>query len=654
MSRQPPFLDYLRAGLSCIPIRPDGSKAPCVPSWKEYTKRLPTEAEAGEWAAMHQGIAIIGGAVSGNLEILDVDEPTLARPLIDAVKSQDPGLVDKLCFVRTPRRNESGQGGCHLIYRCERPVGGNLKLAMSEPEPELDADGNHRMHPTTGEPIRKPRTLLETRGEGGYALTVGCSPDCHPTGNLYEHAHGPALTELETLTAAERETLHKAARTFDRSIADVHVEPPVRGYERSGPGESPGDAFNARSTWPEVLEPHGWQLIGESGGLKRWRRPGKATGFSATTGLISKAGNELLTVFSTNAYPFEGVNAAGRAGVTYSRFAAYALLNHNGSFEDAAKALVKLGYGTPAAKHEQPGRVLKTTVASEEKRYLEMLAAGKAELISLGVPMLDDALGGGVERGEMVVLGGLTSHGKSVCGLQALRATVETVGHAVLVSHEMSGMAVAKRMIASRTRRESRDWWEHTGELARDSATYWDIASQLFLLESCREIDAIEKEIKAIAAEYELAMIVIDHAQLTIGKGNSRYEQLTDASGRFKQLAVKHNCVALVLSQLNRDAAKSGELESHHIKESGALEQDADVVILVKWPWKSDPARCKDPAAYKFKITKNRNRPIVSWNVDATFNPSRQTIQGATSRRGPEPHYGSTEPWRRDDTEEDW
>lgn len=649
MNQSPPFLDYIRAGLSVIPIRADATKAPAVPAWKQYSKRLPTEEEAEHWAQRHQGIAIIGGGVSANLEILDIDEPTLARPLIDAVKSQDLGLVEKLCFVRTPRRNESGQSGCHLIFRCETPVGGNLKLAMSEPEPEVDSDGKPVTNPTTGKQNKKPRCLLETRGEGGYALTVGCSPACHETGNLYEHVHGPALTGLATLSTAERDTLHAVAATFDRSIAEVHVEPEVRGYERSGPGESPGDAFNQRSTWPEVLEPHGWQAVGESGGLKRWRRPGKAIGYSATTGLLSKLGNELLTVFSTNAFPFEGVNPAGRSGVTYSRFAAYAVLNHSGDFQEAGKALVKLGYGTPATKHEQAARVLKTTVASEEKRYLEMLASGKAELISLGVSLVDEALGGGVERGEMVVLGGLTSHGKSVCGLQALRSTVETVGHAVLVSHEMSGFAIAKRMIASRTRLESREWWEHTDELARDSKTYWEVASNLFLLESCREIGQIEKEIERIVAEYEIAMIVIDHAQLTTGKGSSRYDQLTDASGRFKQLAVKHNCVVLVISQLNREASKSEEIEAHHIKESGAIEQDADVVILVKWPWKSDPKKCRDPGVYQFKIAKNRNRPIISWSVDATFDAPRQTIGEPT-----ESQYGGTEPWGREDREEDW
>ncbi len=184
-------------------------------------------------------------------------------------------------------------------------------------------------------------------------MTVGCAPECHETGNLYEHVGGPPLTELSVLTESERKTLHAVARSFDHGIGNAHVDEPVPGYERSKPGESPGDAFNQRATWEEILA--GWQPVGESGGIKRWRRPGKAAGYSATTGIRSKAGNDLLTVFSTNAFPFEGVTPEGRPGVTYNKFSAYALLNHDGDFKAAAKGLVTKGYGTPSKNGKRKG-----------------------------------------------------------------------------------------------------------------------------------------------------------------------------------------------------------------------------------------------------------------------------------------------------------
>ena len=58
----------LVAGLSLVPIKLDGSKAPLV-AWKEFQKRLPTEAERAEWfRQVDYGIALICGAVSGNVD----------------------------------------------------------------------------------------------------------------------------------------------------------------------------------------------------------------------------------------------------------------------------------------------------------------------------------------------------------------------------------------------------------------------------------------------------------------------------------------------------------------------------------------------------------------------------------------------------------
>jgi hypothetical protein len=84
-------------------------------------------------------------------------------------------------------------------------------------------------------------------------------------------------------------------------------------------------------------------LPSTAGEVTYWRRPRKdGAGWSATTGACeSKAGKQLFYVFSSNAAPFE-------AGTPYSKFGAYALLNHGGDFGAAAKALAGLGYGAPS------------------------------------------------------------------------------------------------------------------------------------------------------------------------------------------------------------------------------------------------------------------------------------------------------------------
>jgi len=111
--------------------------------------------------------------------------------------------------------------------------------------------------------------------------------------------------------------------------------PGVRGGD--GPRGRPGDDFGARSDWREVLEPHGWRRVAERGGEGYWCRPGKARGVSATTGY---AGGASLYVFSSNAPPFA-------PGESYSKFAAYALLEHGGDFARAVQALAARGFGRP-------------------------------------------------------------------------------------------------------------------------------------------------------------------------------------------------------------------------------------------------------------------------------------------------------------------
>ncbi len=99
-----------------------------------------------------------------------------------------------------------------------------------------------------------------------------------------------------------------------------------------------GDDLNARADWPEILQPHGWSIDKElSNGEVRWNRPGKTIDHGATTGH-----NKGLHVFtdSDDAAPFQ-------KGGNYSKFEAYALLNHGGDHKEAAKALGRQGYGRP-------------------------------------------------------------------------------------------------------------------------------------------------------------------------------------------------------------------------------------------------------------------------------------------------------------------
>jgi hypothetical protein len=311
---------YLAAGISIIPIRNDGSKAPAITAWNPYTVSLPAATEVKYWFDRDDppGIAIIGGRVSGNLECLDFDAHAdeIFVAWCSLVEAEAPGLIARLCVTRTPKP------GFHVRYRCtDFAVPGNTKFA-------IDADSK--------------TVLIETRGEGGYALAPGSPAKCHETGRRYSHHSGPPLPNLPTITVDEREVLVRCACSFNRAPR-LDPEPDSTSFK----SEIPGDAYNKRGPdWGDILGPAGWECAGQHGEMRYWRRPGKTgRGWSATTGVKNRTGVELMCVFSANAEPFPGPND-GRACSTHTKFSAIAYLHHGGDHALAAKALAEQGFGT--------------------------------------------------------------------------------------------------------------------------------------------------------------------------------------------------------------------------------------------------------------------------------------------------------------------
>ncbi len=317
---------YVDAGLSVIPIdAQEPSKSPDprrIRSWQTYQVRLPRPDELRAWYERGGpfGLAVIGGGVSGRdrghgLEIIDIDTLELAAPWLEKVEEQVPGLTQRLVMVQSPRP------GRHVYYRC-RQFGGSQKLACA---------------PAAGDRPTK-NTLIELKAEGGYCLVCPSPRRCHPRNGLYRLFDGsPDLTQVPVITPEQRAVLLEAARSFNRWTVHEPKQshPPTRTVRPDG--KRPGDDFERRASWADILVPHGWVLVRRRGEIEDWRRPGKDDGISATS---DYAGSGLLYVFSTNGFPFE-------EGRGYSKFSAFAALNHNGDYGKAAQALKEKGFGPP-------------------------------------------------------------------------------------------------------------------------------------------------------------------------------------------------------------------------------------------------------------------------------------------------------------------
>lgn len=318
------------AGIVVLPATPDGSKTPRTQGWRGYQLTPPTDTELEEWFvnADQEGMGFICGEVSGGLEMTEFeDEATHAAFIAFA---QESGLGDIVDRIRAGYEERTPGGGTHWFYRIPGHVRGNTKLA-SKPCPGAPTCTKHI--------AGKPHVLIETRGEGGWVVTAPSAGPTHESGLPYVLVSGGPSTIVE-LTEDERDELWALARTFDRM--PVRAAAPERPQQPQEPsGGRPGDVYNARAAWGEVLEAHGWRFLFQHGDLSYWRRPGKQRGVSATTGRRNPAdpSSDLLWVFTTST-EFE-------AEVGYSKWRAYAVLNHGGDHAAAASALRSLGYYTP-------------------------------------------------------------------------------------------------------------------------------------------------------------------------------------------------------------------------------------------------------------------------------------------------------------------
>ncbi len=313
---------YLAAGLSVIPVRLDGSKVPAFTGWREFSDRLPTPAELSTWFASRTpsryGIGIPGGPASGNLLVFDFETRAAFDRWCEALNADDKNFLTGVPVVATPK------DGVHVYVRLEESVKGT-KYART-------AAG---------------ACLIETRGNGHQVIAPGSPLAVHPTGKPYRLIRAGWI-DGEPCRLMPMDVFH--GLTVYAADLNEHVRPAAHEVvgDRLAVGEvgsRPGDHFNDRVSWGDLLSPHGWTVYRSTAGATYWCRPGKSpAGISASTGHCrGPSGRDLFYVFSSSAPHFEPERS-------YSRFAVYANLNHNGDFTAATRALGRAGYGTPARK----------------------------------------------------------------------------------------------------------------------------------------------------------------------------------------------------------------------------------------------------------------------------------------------------------------
>jgi archaellum biogenesis ATPase FlaH len=211
-----------------------------------------------------------------------------------------------------------------------------------------------------------------------------------------------------------------------------------------------------------------------------------------------------------------------------------------------------------------------------------------------------DSITGGFAKGSLVVFAAGTSCGKSVLLGQAAVKVALDQKNVCFFATEMTERELVVRWAAHLAHAPQTDRARYIEGLNRiTQMTDRDGLLQMFI--GGRHVDQICREVEAYKASHNLGLVVVDYLQLYRGgnKHDQRERQVADVTGKLKLLAVECNVPVLTASQINR--ASQGTPKLSHLRESGAIEQDANVVLLL------DPDDRHKPAT-KVSIVVAKNR----------------------------------------------
>jgi replicative DNA helicase len=291
--------------------------------------------------------------------------------------------------------------------------------------------------------------------------------------------------------------------------------------------------------------------------------------------------------------------------------------------------------GDPVLMNDLMAEVIESIVKQRE--------GGKQLGYRTGLIELDNVLGGLVPA-EHTVLAGRPGMGKSAAA-QRLVLGVEQSSNlpALVVSREMSKLMFGRRVAAADARIDGNKL--RTGTLSRDD---WSALEASALRMSDRRVAVIDgkhcrsmldvrraaRRLREITKS-ELSCIAIDYAQLmrSGSSSDSREQEVAEISGMAVDLAKEFNCHSLLLAQVNRDCEKRQDKRPmlSDLRESGALEQDADNVLFV---YRDEYYNAESTARGIAEIIVAKQRSGPTGTIECAFNASSTSFENLERTQG--------------------
>lgn len=232
--------------------------------------------------------------------------------------------------------------------------------------------------------------------------------------------------------------------------------------------------------------------------------------------------------------------------------------------------------------------------------------------VTTGLNAIDEGLAGGLRCGQLVILAARPGVGKSALALQIAAGAAET-RQVLLVSLEMSSLELADRMLCQKASVDGHRM--RNGTISSDDRrALVEAASSLANLSlhvddkpgmTVRDVARAARQV--LRKQKDIGLVVVDYLQLLTANNEreSREQQVSAMSRGLKLLAKELKCPVLALCQMSRDVEKQGrEPRLSDLRESGAIEQDADVVAFLH---RTDTGGDKD--IVKLLIKKQRSGP---------------------------------------------
>ena len=231
-------------------------------------------------------------------------------------------------------------------------------------------------------------------------------------------------------------------------------------------------------------------------------------------------------------------------------------------------------------------------IVKESFRTIDQLSQSKELVTGLPTGFVDiDEKTSGLQKGDLVIVAARPAMGKtSFCLNVAQYASIKTGETVGIFSLEMAKEQLVLRMLCSDARVDSHRL--RTGNLqekdwARLAKAYADLSAARIFIDDSATLTPLEMRAKCrrLKAEHGLGLVVVDYLQLVSGAGRveNRQQEISSISRSMKGLAKELSCPVIALSQLSRapEARTEKRPQLSDLRESGAIEQDADIVMFI-------------------------------------------------------------------------